>query len=459
MALVRNKKNRQTGETMNDESILPFLSQFDPPEQAEGSLDPLGLYSIADALGVRLASGVRERQSKPRYLTLALVGMAACSDVLVAVGDKTRLPAWLVYEWIVVESLVRQLRGTTSLQGIPGRDKVLSTLDAGDVVCMRTYLKTPTVFGFHGIYRVLGVKAGLFDTEGNPLDHGYRILSAWQADQKLAGFLDGRGPGKEFRRAIERAVRSGLDAGHSRDPGSDLRRLIADHLKPRAPGPLECDAMWTALTHNDAMRGEYARMLTSPEGQVAWLEAERSESVFQAWVEPNASLPMQQLLKAIRAFEHLARLLTDAFDEVRFRMTQERAPVDTGWLGLGTELKRASKSSLAAYSDAVNELGEIDPALRLRAERAFTWVGECTTPAVFAAQLLEHHGRVQRTKPPNGKRAWFDTFGDGRVAIRPAYTADEFTAHPEEFVQAYRTKPLWSFAWDLGLVAPVETIA
>lgn len=67
---------------MSDESILPFLSQFDPPEQAEGSLDPLGLYAIADALGVRLAPGVRERQTKPRYLTLALVGMAACGQEL-----------------------------------------------------------------------------------------------------------------------------------------------------------------------------------------------------------------------------------------------------------------------------------------------------------------------------------------------------------------------------------------
>lgn len=91
---------------MSDESILPFLSQFDPPEQAEGSLDPLGLYSIADALGVRLAPGVRERQSKPRYLTLALVGMAACGEELLAAGERRRLPAWLVYEWLVVESLV-----------------------------------------------------------------------------------------------------------------------------------------------------------------------------------------------------------------------------------------------------------------------------------------------------------------------------------------------------------------
>ncbi len=123
---------------MNDESILPFLSQFDPPLQAEGSLDPLGLYSIADALGVRLAPGVRERQSKPRYLTLALVGMAACGDAVVATGEAKRLPAWLVYEWLVVEALMRRAEGGV-LSGIPGRDKVLSTIAANDVVCMRTY--------------------------------------------------------------------------------------------------------------------------------------------------------------------------------------------------------------------------------------------------------------------------------------------------------------------------------
>jgi len=438
---------------MSDESILPFLSQFDPPEQAEGSLDPLGLYSIADALGVRLAPGVRERQSKPRYLTLALVGMAACGDDLVATGQGKRIPAWLVYEWLVVESLVRQLRGTPSLQGIPGRDKVLSALDAGDVVCMRTYLKTPTVFGFHGIYRVLGVKVGLFDAEAHPLDKGYRVLSAWQADQGLAGFLDGQGPGHEFRRAIERAVRSGLEAGHTHDPGAPLRGLIAGHLGPRDPGPKERDALWGALTQNDPLRGEYARLLTSQKEQAAWLESGGSEAAFQMWLAPHASLPMHQLLKTIRSFERLARLLTDAFDEMRFRMTEVRAPVDMSWLGSGDAMTLAGKGCLAAYKDAVDDLGEIDPGLRARAERAFAWVGEATSAASFATHLLEHHERIQKAKPPNGKRAWFDAFGDGRVAIRPAYTATEFVAQPEAYVQAYRTKPIWSFACDLQRVA------
>ena len=103
--------------------LLPFQTAFDPPQQAEGSLDPLGLYSIADALGVRLAPGVRERQSKPRYLTLALVGFAICQG-MDETSPSRRLPAWLVYEWLVVMALVKQLQGTSQLQGIPGREKV-----------------------------------------------------------------------------------------------------------------------------------------------------------------------------------------------------------------------------------------------------------------------------------------------------------------------------------------------
>lgn len=440
---------------MNDESILPFLSQFDPPLQAEGSLDPLGLYSIADALGVRLAPGVRERQSKPRYLTLALVGMAACGDAVVAAGEAKRLPAWLVYEWLVVEALVRRADGG-ALTGIPGRDKVLSTITANDVVCMRTYLKTPSVFGFHGVYRVLGLKAGIFDGNGNPMEHGYRVLTAWQEDQGMAGFLEGQGPGRELRHAIERSVASSINAGYAKAPGSATAKLIATHLNPHSPGPKESSALWSALTHNDALRGEYAALLVTDDGQSAWQAAGGSEAHYHDWLEPNASLPMQQLLEAVRAYERLARLLTDAFNEARWRMTEARAPVDGGWLAQGPAMLEAASHGTAAFADAVHELGEVDPALRLRAEKSFAWVGEPQDARGFAEQLFEHHARVQGGKPPNGKRAWVDVFGDGRLAIRPAYTLGEFAPQPDGYVHAYRTRPIWSFASDLGRVAMGE---
>ena len=59
---------------MSDESLLPFLLRLDPLQRAEGSIAPLGLYAIADAMGVRLTPGTRERQSRPGFVTLALVG-------------------------------------------------------------------------------------------------------------------------------------------------------------------------------------------------------------------------------------------------------------------------------------------------------------------------------------------------------------------------------------------------
>jgi hypothetical protein len=235
-----------------------------------------------------------------------------------------------------------------------------------------------------------------------------------------------------------------------------MRRLIATHLSPQAPGSKESDVLWAALTHGDALRGEYARMLVSSEGQEAWLQAEGVESEFHVWLGEHASLVMKQLLMAIRAFERMARLMTDAFDEVRWRMTQERAPVDVTWLGQGPAVKLAKENFIAAYGDAVNELGEIDPVLRMRAERAFVHLCEAVTPTAFAAQLLEHHAGIQRAKPPNGKRAWFDTFGDGRVAIRPAYTVDNFAAAPEKYVHTYRARPLSSFALKLGRITPSD---
>lgn len=34
--------------------LMPLLSEEDPVASSEGSLDPLGLYQIADSLAVRL---------------------------------------------------------------------------------------------------------------------------------------------------------------------------------------------------------------------------------------------------------------------------------------------------------------------------------------------------------------------------------------------------------------------
>ena len=351
---------------MSDESLLPFLTEFDPPLRAEGSIDPLGLYPIADFLGVRLASGIRERQSKPRYLTLALAGMAACDDELVAAGEKKGLPAWLVYEWLVVAALVREWQGTPNMTGIPGQDKVRNTLAAPDVVCERTYLKTPTVFGFHGIYRVLGVKAGMFDADNRPLAPGFRILRAWEKDHGLAGFVSSHGPGNEFRQALANSIRKGIEAGYVGEQGPKMRDLIAGHLSPHAAGDSEAALLWHSLLQNDPMRAEYGTLLVSKEGQNAWTAAKGSEREFHDWLKGVASLPMQQLVVTIQAFERLARSLTDAWQESLWQMTQSTRALTPKELGAGKAVQACARDAKALFADAARELSVVDPAQRMR---------------------------------------------------------------------------------------------
>ncbi len=61
-------------------TTIPLISEYDPALKSEGSIDPLGLYQIADNLAVKLISGVRERQSHPRFLTAIAVSMSLCTD-------------------------------------------------------------------------------------------------------------------------------------------------------------------------------------------------------------------------------------------------------------------------------------------------------------------------------------------------------------------------------------------
>src|SRR5690606_398340 len=105
--------------------LMPFLSDKDPVASSEGTLDPLRLYQIADALGVKLIPGIRERMRHPRFLTLTAVSLAVCSDFDddVLAKDGVSEP-WQVFEWYVVEGLVRCIKDKDLIRGLPGTDKV-----------------------------------------------------------------------------------------------------------------------------------------------------------------------------------------------------------------------------------------------------------------------------------------------------------------------------------------------
>lgn len=69
------KRSCVVGNTMSY-ALAPLLTERDDAESAEGGIDPLGLYTVADVLSVRMVGAVRERQAHPRFLTMLAVSLS-----------------------------------------------------------------------------------------------------------------------------------------------------------------------------------------------------------------------------------------------------------------------------------------------------------------------------------------------------------------------------------------------
>ncbi len=437
--------------------FMPLLSESDPKQSQEGSIDPLGMYSIADALAIRLAPGVRERQSRPRFLTAIAVSFAVCSafDDEAVASDGISEP-WQVFEWYVVEGLVRVLGTSGRLSRVPGTEKATAAIRDGVPLSASRYLKTPGVFGFHGVYRTLAreLRVETLDRLG---EAGYETLSIWAEEQGLLGFFDStKGPGEPWRQSLVDAVKDGLSKGHTcRSTGWAGWRFFAEHLAPDAIGKKEGKALAQALLRDgEGFRGPVIEYLVSPDGRATLLQAasERtlSERTFHAGLRRTAGDALGYLLDTISAYEHFARLLQDAFDDCLYEMSQSKRRLSPRDFGKCKSVGIASQRVPDQFERLLEML--VPFGLGTRFEETFQDVSERQPAEAWAASLLEHHRRVQRQKPPNGKAPWFERCDDGTYLIRASYLRDEPGLHRDEYVHYYRTGPLLSFARDLGMV-------
>lgn len=129
---------------------FPFLTSYDPPGTSEGTLDPPGLYQIADQLAVQLVPAVRERMQRVRFLTALAVDAIVTEELEDDPRQRDVLP-YLVWEWLVVEALIRSKGDDSSVWGMPGTLVTRRALDQHSYLDARGYLKTPRIFGFHGV--------------------------------------------------------------------------------------------------------------------------------------------------------------------------------------------------------------------------------------------------------------------------------------------------------------------
>src|SRR4030095_5626183 len=98
---------------------FPFLTTYDPPGTSEGTLDPLGLYQIADQLAVYFVPAVRERMQRIRFLTAMAVGALGAEGIEDDPSLRDASP-YLIWEWLVVEAMLRVASADPSRWGVPG---------------------------------------------------------------------------------------------------------------------------------------------------------------------------------------------------------------------------------------------------------------------------------------------------------------------------------------------------
>jgi len=430
---------------------LPQLSEYDPAISAEGGLDPLGLYAIADSLAVKLVPGVRERMLHPRYLTAMAVG-----NVFTRLYDDDDVAAdghsepYLVYEWHVVEGIIRTRRDDPELKRLPGSLKVKECLRDHVRISAARYLKTATVFGFHGVYRPF---ADNLDIVKNNLlgENGYELLTAWEKEQELNGFVNGNnGNGLAVRQQLEVAIQDAMKKGAvSRSGGWNGWGFFGRHLFPNRIPPRERDCLKRfLLSEMDSSRAQVLRFLISDKGRSIFGDSNSEEEFHQALL-PHVDEDTRHLIDTIVLYEKFSRLLQDAFDDCLEAMTKKKGPISPDELAQTPGCHKAYRkipNIFTKLGDHLEPFGET-----VRYLESFGEMGESTSPESWVNILIDHHIKIQRQKPPHGKRPWFEKFDDGSVVVRARYRRNNGGQHDDAYVHAYRTNSLWSFASDLEL--------
>ncbi len=460
-------------------AMVPVLSERDDAPGTEGGIDPLGLSAIADRLGTKLVPGVRERQLHPRFLTAMAVSLAVCEDFEseTVATDGVSEP-WQVFEWYLVEGLVRTSRagvadrsgnelsasGTSpnealGTRGVPGSLKARQAVDEGVPLSARRYLRTPTVFGFHGVYRLLARTLGIEEKSSGRLgETGVALVNVWAKERGLTGFLaTADGPGKAVRRQLVEAVKAGLELGATaKETRPSVWKFFREHLDLYSAGAAESGFLMQRLLDDPiGHRREVIEFLVSADGRNI-IEDQRSERAFHAALRLRTSdNELASLLDAIQVYEEFSRLCQDAFDDCLVEMTRAaRMGLKTtpSELGLRPSVVRACNEVPDLFEQLLGRLEPFGESTRLN--RSCERLAARCSATDWVSGLLQHHCETQRRKPPEGGRQpWIVLLDGGHGQIRTRYQREKPAAGDGSYVHAYRTNSLWNFAQDLKVLS------
>ena len=283
---------------------FPFLTSYDPPGTSEGA-DPLGLYQIADQLAIQLVPAVRERMQRIRMLTAMAVGAMVTEGLDDDQRNRDASP-YLVWEWLVVEALTRKMRDDPALRGVPGTLVTGRALDQQGYLDARSYLKTPRIFGFTGVYKRLAIHLGVVDVNLGSGPNAEELVDAWA--RGLTGLPDAKTLIARWTTAVKRSLSEKPPRTRRPPWGNEGWEELA-----RAFAPLECRAgekrYLRNLLHSSADR-RLGALPTIWQIQPEFNDEDFKEESLHDRLEKLEPL-YTPLLNAIRAYEAFARSLQD----------------------------------------------------------------------------------------------------------------------------------------------------
>lgn len=434
-------------------TTFPFLTSYDPPGTSEGTLDPLGFYQIADQLAVLLVPGVRERMQRIRFLTAMAVG-AMVTEGLDSDPRQRDAAPYLVWEWLIVEAIIRSKRDDSNIWGVPGTLVAQRAIDDHKYIDAHSYLKTPRIFGFNGIYKRLALHLGVVDVHLRAASpHTKPLVDAWAKASGYGG-LDGVRPLlKRWSNAIRSSLAEKPVPRTKTGWGGKEWTELADAFNPSMCRVQEKKYLRDLLLATEGRRLGALPKIWSLLDEFKVLRGEefREEILHDRLQEREPSYA--PLLEAIRAYERFARSLQDAFDILRCKAAALDAQgFDVPSIGKDADFKGCAEGVHRLYAAAQRALGEVkieNASLQNLFAGRFQRFSERTDPASCALELCDHHKRVQRDK--GDKRPWFIPLGNNRIYVRQGrpYREPRRAIQPDRYLHDYRGQPIRKFYNDL----------
>jgi len=430
-------------------AILPFLTTYDPPGTSEGALDPLGLYQIADQLAVQLVPAVRERMQRIRMLTAMAVGAMVTENLDDDPRNRDASP-YLVWEWLVVEALTRRMRDDSGLWGVPGTLVAARAIDQQGYLDARSYLKTPRIFGFTGVYKRLAIHLGVTDVHLGTGPNAEALVNAWSRGLNSAGLPDAGTLLSRWTAAVKRSLSESPPRTRPSWSSTDWDEL-ACAFAPAKRGTVEKKHL-RDLLHSSAER-RLGALATIWQIQPEFEDEDFREEALHIRLEKLEPL-YAPLLSAIRAYEAFARSLQDGFDMLRIEAAKRDAQgFAVTAIASNSDFKKSVANLHERFSEAYRALGEAVvhglPLQNLFMDR-FVAFSDPMDAGASALALCSHHEAVQRGKSAEGKRPWFDRLGADRIYVRHAYRIPPRAIEPDRYVHDYRGLPIRRFWRDLS---------